>query len=141
MADCSLGTDACRSVDGHSARCVEGLLNNSEYSNILQVKHIRATKHYEEPQRVQVDPKSTPYRIPEGFLKDFLCNMAPTSGPKGGSTSKNENFCFYVLWPRTLSFDYFCMKKTIQSFTSIFCVSKAKIVKIFLNKLNFAKIG
>ena len=67
VADCSLGPDESGSVDGHSGRCVGCLQNTSEDSNIPQGKHIRATKHYSEPQGVWVAPKSTLYRIPEGF--------------------------------------------------------------------------
>ena len=67
MADCSLGPDESGSVDGHSGRCVGCLQNTSEDSNISQGKHIRATMHYLESQGVWVAPKSTLYRIPEGF--------------------------------------------------------------------------
>ena len=46
------------------------------------------------------------------FLKDFPYNMAPTSKPKGGSTSKVKFFYLCILLIRTMSFDDFCMKKT-----------------------------
>ena len=67
MTDCSLRPDECGSVDGQSGGCVGCLQNTSEDSNIPQGKHIRAAKHYSEPQGVWVAPKSTSHTIPEGF--------------------------------------------------------------------------
>ena len=78
-----------------------------------QGKHIRAPKHYSEPQGVWVAQKSTFYRIPEGFpLQNGSYHLLPV-GPRVDLHQKSKIFDFCILLTRMMSFDDFYMKKTI----------------------------
>ena len=63
--DCPLGPDVRPRVDGRSVRHVAGPLNTSEHSKVLQVRHIRAPKHYSKPNGVWVVPKSLLETVPQ----------------------------------------------------------------------------
>ena len=136
MADCSLGADECGSVDGHSGRWVGCLPNTSEDSNMPQGKHIRAPKHYSEPQGVWVAQKSTFYRIPEGFSLQYGSYQW---AQRWIYIKKVKFVTFAFCWLERWVLMIFAWKNNSESLKGVFCVSKVKTTKSLLKKLSFVK--